>query len=85
MFIFGTNDFGEVRCNIEGKPIGCSCICETAASEDGTCNTKQHNGFNVYRYLKGISNWSKCQITLNINLHIVILRYILKEVYLNVQ
>ena len=46
MFIFGTNDFGKKRCNRKG----CKCICEVEAAYDGTCNTKRHRGYRLYRY-----------------------------------
>ena len=50
MFIFGTNDYGTDRCNDDG----CSCYCETSATEEGTCNRKNHNGFRLYKF--GITN-----------------------------
>jgi hypothetical protein len=50
MFAFGTNDFGTDRCNDEG----CSCYCETSATEEGTCEREDHNGYRLYKY--GISN-----------------------------
>ena len=51
MFIFGTNDFGNPRCN-EGA---CWCICETSATSVGTCNQIPHDGYRLYRYSKGMS------------------------------
>ena len=56
MFIFGTNEFGNNRCNMPGKPTGCACICEVAASGYGTCDTIGHTGYNLYKYSKGNSN-----------------------------
>ena len=50
MFIFGTNDYGVTRCGEKG----CSCICELAASLDGTCQRTGHNGYRLYRYEKGM-------------------------------
>ena len=50
MFIFGTNDYGVTRC----WEKGCSCICELAASLDGTCQRTGHNGYRLYRYEKGM-------------------------------
>ena len=50
MFAFGTNDFLENRCNEEG----CSCYCETSATEEGTCEKVDHNGYRLYKY--GITN-----------------------------
>ena len=46
MFVFGTNDFGNDRCFSDG----CKCICETAAKDDGTCDTVDHNGFRLYKF-----------------------------------
>ena len=45
MFAFGTNDFGVPRCDSNG----CQCLCETAAADDGTCNSVQHKGYRLYR------------------------------------
>ena len=50
MFAFGTNDFGTNRCNDDG----CSCYCETSATEEGTCKRVDHNGYRLYKY--GITN-----------------------------
>ena len=47
MFIFGTNDFGNDRCFSDG----CKCVCETAAKDEGTCDTVDHNGFRLYRFV----------------------------------
>ena len=46
MFAFGTNDYGNDRCNTEG----CRCLCETSATEKGTCEIKDHDGYRLYRY-----------------------------------
>ena len=46
MFVFGTNDFGNPRCNDKG----CYCICETAAKIDGTCTQIEHTGYRLYKY-----------------------------------
>jgi len=46
MFIFGTNDYGDERC-WDGK---CTCICETAAADDGTCNNIENNGYRLFKY-----------------------------------
>ena len=46
MFAFGTNDFGVPRC--DGN--GCQCLCETAAADDGTCDSVQHKGYRLYRF-----------------------------------
>lgn len=54
MFIFGTNDYGDVRCGDWGNgEIGCNCICESAAYPDGTCEKTSHNGYRLYRYENG--------------------------------
>ena len=63
MFIFGTNDFGDNRCNADG----CRCICETSALADGTCTTVSHNGYKLYKYVKS-AIWSLDEI-----LHFVLL------------
>ena len=49
MFAFGTNDFLKNRCNKEG----CNCLCETSATEEGTCERVDHNGYRLYKYSKG--------------------------------
>ena len=49
MFAFGTNDYLNNRCYSEG----CKCLCETAASDEGTCSQVAHNGFRLYKYEKG--------------------------------
>ena len=46
MFIFGTNDYGDERC-WDDK---CTCICETAAADDGTCNQIGHKGYRLFKY-----------------------------------
>ena len=46
MFAFGTNDFGTNRCYDDG----CSCLCETSATEEGTCDSVNHNGYILYKY-----------------------------------
>ena len=46
MFAFGTNDFGVTRCYSDG----CTCLCETGAKDDGTCDAVDHSGFRLYRY-----------------------------------
>ena len=50
MFIFGTNDFGDDRCESNGKQ--CQCYCETSAKDKGlvTCETSDHNGFRLYKF-----------------------------------
>jgi hypothetical protein len=47
MFAFGTNEFGDPRCNTDG----CSCYCETSA-RGGNCNVESHNGYRLYKYGK---------------------------------
>ena len=46
MFIFGTNDFGEDRCNGDG----CTCFCESSAENNGTCSTMLNKGYRLYRF-----------------------------------
>ena len=48
MFIFGTNDFGTARCEGNGKQ--CQCFCETSATDDGSCDITDHNGYRLYKY-----------------------------------
>ena len=53
MFIFGTNDFGNIRCYTNG----CVCSCETAALPDGTCPVHvAHNGYNLFKVEEGQSS-----------------------------
>ena len=49
MFIFGTNTFGNQRCS----SLGCQCSCETSATNEGTCNIIDNNGFRLYKYTSG--------------------------------
>lgn len=50
MFIFGTNDFGLVDwCNNQG----CTCYCETSATDPGTCDIIHSNGYRLYKYTSG--------------------------------
>ena len=46
MFVFGTNDFGNSRCFEDG----CKCLCETSATEEGTCDRIKHDGYRLYQY-----------------------------------
>ena len=46
MFVFGTNDFGTTRCYADG----CTCLCETGAKNDGTCDTIENKGYHLYRF-----------------------------------
>ena len=46
MFQFGRNGTGGCTTN------GCACYCETAASADGTCDQKDKDYVNLYRYTK---------------------------------
>ena len=57
MFIFGTNDFGKIRCgtaqevgNSKGKKDGCSCFCETTATTNGICPQIDSIGYRLYKY-----------------------------------
>ena len=50
LFVYGTNEFGTNRCKIPSNPEGCACGCETAATSDGTCETKDHYGFKLYKF-----------------------------------
>ena len=49
MFAVGTNDYFTNRCSSEG----CQCLCETAASDEGTCSQVTHKGYRLYKYEKG--------------------------------
>ena len=54
MFVFGTNEFGYE--DVYGKrcdEIGCDCYCETEATSDGNCTVKDHDGYNLYKFV----NW----------------------------
>ena len=48
MFAFG-NDLNDDydRCWSDG----CACLCETGASDDGTCAVVEHRGYNIYKLL----------------------------------
>ena len=50
MFIYGTNDFNYYppRCSVAQD--GCLCYCQISASEEGSCDTKAHMGYKLYRY-----------------------------------
>ena len=48
MFAFGTNDYGTNRCYSDEK---CKCLCELAASSEGTCTQTNHKGYRLYRYI----------------------------------
>ena len=45
MFALGTNDFGVIRCYSDG----CTCLCETGAADNGTCESVSHKGYHLYR------------------------------------
>lgn len=47
MFAYGTNDYGTTRCWRSGN---CDCYCQPAASSDGTCKTRSHKGYNLFRF-----------------------------------
>ena len=46
MFEFGTNDYGTTRCFNDG----CKCYCQTSATDEGTCNRLNHDGYRLYQY-----------------------------------
>ena len=46
MFIFGRADEKNGRC-FGSK---CTCVCETAATTDGSCNVIGHSGYDLYKY-----------------------------------
>ena len=48
MFAFGTNDYGTDRCYSDEK---CKCLCELAASSEGTCTQRNNKGYRLYRYI----------------------------------
>ena len=61
MFALGTNGFGSDshdRC----FEHGCSCLCETAAKPDGTCDIVSHAGFRLYRYTHRYTDIHKSKI-----------------------
>ena len=68
MFIYGTNDFGELwkRCNVDGKD-GCKCWCETSSSE-GECNEVDHNGYRLYKYLEKGKDQNLLNVSYTINI-----------------
>ena len=46
MFSYGTKKWGDSRCNQDG----CKCLCELGATSSGTCNEKNHLGYDLYKY-----------------------------------
>ena len=46
MFSFGTNDFGQSKCNA----TKCNCLCETSSTTDGNCSTTDTDGYRLYTY-----------------------------------
>ena len=59
MFAFGTNDFGVPRCYADG----CTCLCETGASDDGTCSMVDHKGYHLYRFGTANIEWKQVKET----------------------
>ena len=53
MFIFGTNEFLSEDDVKSCDEDGCRCFCETKATSDGNCRMKDHNGYNLYKFV----NW----------------------------
>ena len=51
MFIFGTNEFGQKRCDGDG----CYCYCET----DKNCDMVSHNGYRLYTFIGSSKYFSK--------------------------
>ena len=52
MFIFGTNEYvseDDSRC----EENGCDCYCEIDATSDGNCDMKDHDSYNLYKFV----NW----------------------------
>ena len=49
MFIYGTNDYGNRGCFIDGAGTGCMCLCELSSVE-GKCNKVEDEKFRLYRY-----------------------------------
>jgi hypothetical protein len=47
MFIFSTNEFGDSICGHNG----CECWCEMEANPDGSCNTRSHVGYKLYKFI----------------------------------
>ena len=52
MFIFGTNDFGNPKCDyvINGARL-CACFCETSATDSGTCTIITQTGYRLYKFV----------------------------------
>lgn len=47
MFAFGEIGLGrDDVCN----NVGCRCLCEVSASEDGTCNEIDVTGYRLYKF-----------------------------------
>ena len=62
MFAFGTNDYGYESC-WDDK---CMCICETAASVDGTCEKIGHHGYRLFKYTYNGKNLALNTMTYNL-------------------
>ena len=65
LFVHGTNDYGKIRCgtNVYDYEL-CSCICETAATPDGTCSTIPNKGYRLYKYKGNYEDQSRYVIFL---------------------
>ena len=47
MFAFGAKGLGrDDLCN----EVGCRCLCEISASEDGTCTEIDNDGYRLYKF-----------------------------------
>ena len=47
MFAFGEKGLGrDDVCN----EVGCRCLCEVSASDDGTCNEIDVTGYHLYKF-----------------------------------
>ena len=58
MFIFGTNDFGNPKCDGAGL---CACNCETSAADGGTCHIITQTGYRLYKFVSSECDGSQFQ------------------------
>ena len=50
MFAFGTDDLGGTGCHNVQNADGCLCLCETDATDQGSCTTQNNTNYHLYRY-----------------------------------
>ena len=51
MFVYGTNDFGQKRCDGNGINT-CECYCQDATEDYSCMGLKNNDGFLLYEFKK---------------------------------